>query len=44
MTPAPHNAAALLDQIRTSRARLAREGIAPLSDAFLEAAKQDGRA
>ena len=44
VAPAPHNAAALLDQIRTSRARLTRAGIAPLNDAFLEGAKQDGRA
>jgi plasmid stability protein len=43
ISPTERNASELLDQIRTSRARLKKAGIAPLTDAFVEAAKQTGR-
>ncbi len=41
--PTGLNAAALLEQIRLSRERLTKEGIAPLTDAFLDEAKREGR-
>ena len=43
ISPTERNASELLDQIRTSRARLTQAGIAPLTDSFVEAAKQTGR-
>ena len=43
ISPTERNASELLDQIRTSRARLKKAGIAPLTDSFVEAAKQTGR-
>jgi len=43
ISPTERNASELLDQIRTSRARLNKAGIAPLTDSFVEAAKQTGR-
>jgi plasmid stability protein len=43
VAPTQRQASEVLDQIRASRARLTQTGIAPLTDAFLEAAKQDGR-
>jgi plasmid stability protein len=33
----------LLDQIRTTRERLTLAGLPPLTDAFLESARQEGR-
>jgi plasmid stability protein len=43
ISPTERNASELLDQIRTSRARLKKAGIPPLTDSFVEAAKQTGR-
>jgi hypothetical protein len=43
ITPLERNASELLDQIRASRTRLTQAGVAPLTDSFLDAAKQTGR-
>ena len=42
IAPTERNAADLLDQIRASRTRLTQAGVAPLTDSFLDAAKQTG--
>jgi plasmid stability protein len=43
IAPSERNASELLDQIRASRTRLTQAGVAPLTDSFLDAAKQSGR-
>jgi plasmid stability protein len=43
VAPSGLNSSALLEQIRVTRERLNNAGIAPLTDAFLDEAKREGR-